>query len=560
MYDNEDGRDAARRGIESADEDVIPTRSIETRLGNRALEPRWRGEPPAGFSALVLDSREARPGVLFCAIAGAHHDGHDFVAAAGRAGALAAVVERPVPGGGLEAGFPLLQVTDTRAAAAHLASLFHGDPGAELRLVGVTGTNGKTTTTWILRHLLEELGPAGALGTLGTVTPDRRVHPGSLTTPDPQQLIAALSDLRDAGTESVAMEVSSHALDQRRPDALRFRAACFTNLSREHLDYHGDMGTYLEAKLRLVELVAPEGVCVVHAAEPAWEPVRERARRTGVRVASFGAAVDGGSDGAEAPADVCAAEVHHEAGGSRWRLESAAGAADVRLPLPGDFNVQNALGAAAIALDLGLDPETVAARLGSVPPVPGRMEVLRREPSLVLRDYAHTPDSFERVLGSLRRRTPGRLFLVFGAGGDRDPGKRPIMGRIASEHCDLTFLTTDNPRSEDPAEIARQTAAEMDPARYEIQLDRERAIARALEAAGPDDVVVLLGKGHETYQIVGDRKLPFDEREIVGRLTAGGGSGAGGGRGPGTGPRAGGGPGTTGGSGHEGRAGADEAR
>lgn len=511
---------------------MISTEAVEARLRDRGLEPRWQGRPPAAFPGLALDSRAVRPGGLFCAIAGGRHDGHEFAAAAARAGAGAAVVERDVSRAGVEPAFPLLHVTDTRAAAAHLASLFHGDPAADLRLVGVTGTNGKTITTWLLRHLLGASGPAAALGTLGTVGPDGEVRPGTLTTPDPLELAEALARLRREGVESVAMEVSSHALDQRRPDGLRFRAAVFTNLSRDHLDYHGDMERYRETKLRLAELVAPDGVCVVNATEPAWDRVRERAAAAGVRSVTFGV-VDPGpgtgvagsgpgagvASGSDLPA-VRATGVRHEPDGSRWRLESPAGGAEVTLPLSGEFNVQNAVAAAAVALDLGLGPERVAERLASAPAVPGRMEVLRREPSLVLRDYAHTPDAFERVLGPLRRRTAGRLLLVFGCGGDRDPGKRPVMGRIASQHGDLSLVTSDNPRSEDPAEIARQTVAGMDPARYEIVLDREEAIARALERAGPDDVVVLLGKGHETYQVVGDEKLPFDEREVVERLTA----------------------------------------
>lgn len=513
--------DAARGGTgDGAERSVISSDAVERRLRDRGLEPRWRGRPPAAFSGLALDSRTAGPGDLFCAIAGGRHDGHAHVGAAAKAGAAAAVVEREVE----EAGFPLLQVADSRSAAAHLASLFRGDPAAGTRLVGVTGTNGKTTTVWLLRHLLGELGPSAALGTLGLVRPDGGVAPGRLTTPDPLELMDALAALREAGAESIAMEVSSHALDQRRADALRFDGVAFTNLSREHLDYHGDLARYREAKLRLLELLVPGGACAVNADDPAWLPVGERLAAArgrdgsgessavaapGLRLLRFGF-----SEGVE----VRAVGVRYTAGRSAWRLESRRGTAEVELPLPGEFNVQNALGAAALALEMGLSAREVAARLASVPPVPGRMEVLRREPSLVLRDYAHTPDSFRRVLGALRGQTRGRLIVVFGCGGDRDPGKRPEMGRIASELADLTLVTTDNPRSEDPAEIARQVTEGMPPGRCEVVLDREEAISRALQEAGPGDVVALLGKGHETYQIVGERKLPFDEKAIVARL------------------------------------------
>lgn len=498
---------------------MIFRESVETRLRERGLDPRWEGSPPAGFAGLALDSRSAGPGDLFCAVVGGRADAHAFVGAAARAGAAAAVVQRRVEGSGL----PLLHVRDTRSAASHLAALFRGDPAADLHLVGITGTNGKTTTAWIARHLLADLGPAAALGTLGMVGPDGVVEPGTLTTPDPLDLMDALADLRDAGVESVAMEVSSHGLDQRRADALRFAAAVFTSFSREHLDYHPDMEEYLAAKLRLVRLVSPDGVCLVNDDEPAWEGVRELAGSLPRRVAGFGLGER---------VDVRAVDVRADPGGSHFRLTCPAGEAEVDLPLPGEFNVHNALGAAAVALEAGLSPGRVAELLSAAPPVPGRMEVLRREPSVVIRDYAHTPDSYRRVLGGLRPRVRGRLFVVFGCGGDRDPGKRPEMGRIATEIADLTFVTTDNPRSEDPAEIARQVVRDLDPARYEVVLDRREAIGRALERAGPEDVVLLLGKGHETYQAIGDRKEPFDEARIVAELTAGARDVAGAGREP----------------------------
>ena len=481
--------------------ETIGRTAVDRRLGERGLNPRWRGTPPPSFADLALDSRAVESGDLFCAIPGTRVDGHDFVEAAAAAGAVAAVVERP-----LDAPVPQLLVRDGRAAAAHLASLFRGDPARRLRMVGVTGTNGKTTTVWLTRHLLQAELPTAALGTLGTLRPDGSREPGELTTPDPLALMERLRTLGDEGAEAVAMEVSSHALDQRRADGIRFDVAVFTNLSREHLDYHGAMGEYRASKLRLLELSAPGGTCIANADDPAW-----------VELPAF-------TYGLSPKADLRAESVEPGPEGTRFRLTGRAGTAEVRLSLPGAFNVHNALAAAAVALDSGMDLAEVAARLSAAPAVPGRMEVLRREPSLVIRDYAHTPDSYRRVLETLRPLASGRLLVVFGAGGDRDPGKRPEMGRIAGELADLAIVTTDNPRTEDPAEIASQVVAEVDPDRYELVPDRRDAIARALRLSGPGDVVVLLGKGHETYQAIGDRKLPFDEAEIVAEFTAGGGA------------------------------------
>lgn len=471
----------------------------------RGLRPRWVGEPPAHFASLRSDSREVRPGDLFCAIPGTRVDGHAFVSAAARAGAAGAVVEHAT-----EADLPQLVVSDAHAAVAHLAALFAGDPQDTLRLVGITGTNGKSTTAWLVRWLLAAEGPAAAIGTLGVVRTDGTLAEGALTegaltTPDPIHLARTLAELRDAGVASVALEASSHALDQRRVDGLRFAAIAFTSFSREHLEYHPDLQSYRAAKLRLTDLLAPGGVCAVNADEPAWHDVAPPDART-LRY------------GLEPAATIRAIDLSYGPAGTRFRLVTPGGEVPVDLGLPAEFNVRNALAAAAVALGLGMSPAEVAARLATAPPVPGRMEVLRDEPVLVLRDYAHTPDAYERVLSTLRDLVPGRLVAVFGCGGERDAGKRPIMGAIATRFADLAIVTTDNPRSEDPAEICRQIVADLDPARYEVVLDRRDAIARALATTGPGDAVVLLGKGHETYQLVGAERIPFDEAAIVDEL------------------------------------------
>lgn len=498
---------------------ALDREAVEERLRRAELEPRWSGgSPPDAFRGLTHDSRRVREGDLFCAIPGLRADGHDFVADAAAAGARAALVEREVEG----AGLPLLLVSDSRSATAHLASLFHGDPSRDLRVTGVTGTDGKSTTCWLLRHLLAGDGPAASLGTLGMVTPDGARRPGTLTTPGPVELAERLAELRDAGARRVAMEISSHALDQRRADGLGLTALVLTNLSREHLDYHGDMETYRQAKLRALALVRPGGLCAVNADEEAWSDVRPaRARRL--------------TYGTSASADVRARDVRGGPRGTRWDLVTPGGEAPVRLPLPGRFNVHNALAAATVALDEGMAIDRVAAAFRDAPQVPGRMEVLAGDPVTVIRDYAHTPDALRRVLRELRP-SGGRLLVVFGCGGDRDPGKRPLMGRVAAEEADLALVTTDNPRSEDPEEIADAVVREMGPDDFERIPDRREAIARALDLAGPGDVVLLAGKGHETYQIRdGDREF-FDEARIVADLTAGAGtSAAAGGEGTGSG-------------------------
>ncbi len=478
--------------------DVIPTESIERRLRERELAPRWTGQPPPGFSAVVTDSREVASGVLFCALRGTAFDGHDFVGRAATAGAIAALVEETTPG----VGIPQLVVADSRAAVAHMASLLHGDPSLSLSLVGITGTNGKTTTALITRHVLADMGPAAVVGTLGWFGTNGVRHPGHLTTPDPFDLMSTLGRLRTSGARYVAMEVSSHALEQRRVAGIEFDAAVFTNLTREHLDFHPDMAAYRTAKLRLTEQVAPDGTCVVNADDPAWEDGQFGGRR----VAWYGLS---------ARADVRAEEIRYTASGSEWVLSTPEGTWPVSLPLLGDFNVHNALAALAAARALGIDPGDAAARLADAPQVPGRMEALSRRPVLVLRDYMHTPDAYTRVLDALRELTTGRLFIVFGCGGDRDRGKRPLMGRIAGELADLAVITTDNPRTEDPVDICHDIVEDMPTGSYRVILDREEAIHFTLGEASPGDVVLLAGKGHETYQDIAGERVPFDEAAVV---------------------------------------------
>ena len=459
--------------------------------------------PLPEVSGLTTDSRSAGPGVLFIAVRGTQVDGHRFVPDAVSRGAAAVVVESPQ-----DTSAPQLVVQDARRAAIVLARAWFGDPAAGTLLVGITGTNGKTTTTALVRHLLNRDGDAGSIGTLGAFDGAGRSVPsvaGSLTTPGPVDLQATFAVLRDAGVGRVAMETSSHSLDQGRLDGLLFQAAVFTNLTRDHLDYHVTMEHYLAAKLKLLGLVAKDAVIASNGDDPVWAVIP----RTGNTV-TFGQHPD---------ADLRAIDPVLESTGSRFRIEGRFGTREISLPLPGEFNVSNALAAAAVALGLGIPLADVAERLATAPQVPGRMERLIAEPFVVLRDYAHTPDALERALEALRPLTRGRLIVLFGCGGDRDRGKRPLMARTAGALADLTVVTSDNPRTERPEAIIDEVMTGLPPgAEHLLVTDRRDAIARALTAAQPGDTLLLAGKGHETYQVIGREYRPFDEKEIVTEL------------------------------------------
>jgi len=444
------------------------------------------------------------PGTLFVAVPGTQADGHNFVEQAAKQGASVAIVERHVTD-----HIPEILVRDAKRAALIAARAWYGNPTNRMRLVGITGTNGKTTTTALVRHLLNVNGTAGSIGTLGAFDGKGEEVPstaGSLTTPGPVDLQGTFASLAARGVREVAMEASSHSLDQGRLDGLTYSAAAFTNVTRDHLDYHGTMEQYLAAKLRLLDLLAPGAIAAVNQDDRAWDVIPR-----GGAVLTFG--LDPAADlHAETP--ILGAE------GSRFALVGRYGRCNVELPLPGDFNIANALAAAACALGLGLSLDDVAGRLATAPQVPGRMERLTTSPCVVLRDYAHTPDALERVLETLRPLTPGRLLVLFGCGGDRDKGKRPIMGRIAAERSDLAFVSSDNPRTEDPERIIDDIVAGMGGVKYVRIADRREAIARAINEARTGDTLLLAGKGHETYQVIGTVKHPFDERDIVARLVA----------------------------------------
>ncbi len=479
------------------------------------------GDPGAEIAALAYDSRRVERGTLFFCIPGERADGHDFGPQAVADGAAALLVERE-----LEVTVPQVVVADARAAMAPLAARFFGDPTARLRVVGVTGTNGKTTTAFLIREILEAAGIQSGL--MGTV---KQVVGGSeeeveRTTPEAIELQGTFRRMLEAGDAACAIEVSSHAMALHRADAIHFEAAVFTNLTQDHLDFHADMEDYFRAKRLLFE--AGPGTAIVNVDD-----------EYGRRLAGEFDCVTFSAEGAES-ADLVAGDVSFDASGATftvrlgsWGEAQAAAGTDggvgeelaireeltIRTRLPGHFNVANALGALAAALALGVEPRAAAAALAGAPAPPGRFEpVDEGQAFTVLVDYAHTPDSLENVLRAARRLTAGRLISVFGAGGDRDRDKRPKMGRAGAELSDLAIVTSDNPRSENPDAIVAEVLAGATGAGGEVgsEVDRRAAIAAALRQAGPGDTVVIAGKGHEQGQEFEDgRKIPFDDREVA---------------------------------------------
>ena len=446
--------------------------------------------PDVEVSGLAYSSRSVVPGTLFFCVPGFRADGHDFAPDAVARGAVALVCQRP-----LGLGVPEVIVDDVRAAMGPAAARFFGDPTAELEVVGVTGTNGKTTTAFLVRHLLEAGGRQ--TGLLGTV---KRVVGGveeevERTTPEAIDLQATFRAMLDGGDRACAMEVSSHALELGRVAGIRFACRIFTNLTQDHLDFHQTMEAYFAAKRRLFE---DPGLSVVNVDD-------EYGRRIAAEIHCV-------TFGVEREADYRAREVEFDLMGSRFRCETPDGDVELHSPLPGLFNVQNVLGAVAAARSLGVPTQTIAEALPAFGRVPGRFEPVDEGQDFgVLVDYAHTPEALENVLAAAREVTRGRLHVVFGAGGDRDRGKRPLMGEAARRLADRVLVTSDNPRSEEPESIVDAIMEGAGPG-AERETDRRRAIALAIETAEPGDVVVIAGKGHEQGQeFENGRKEPFDD-------------------------------------------------
>ncbi len=453
---------------------------------------------------LTCDSRLVEPGFLFAALAGARADGRAFIPEAMRRGAAAVLAP---PGTRIETREPpvplLVDDNPRRRFALMAARFFASQPRT---VAAVTGTNGKTSVVSFLRQVWTRLGrQAAGVGTLGIAAPGLEVA-GSLTTPDPVELHRILADLAGRGVECLAMEASSHGLAQHRLDGVRVAAGAFTNLSRDHLDYHGSMESYLEAKTRLFsDIMGAGGVAVVNADAPYGEAVRAACAARGQRIITYGARGE----------DIRLEDAAPLPEGQRLRLTVMGRAHTVSLPLVGAFQAENALCALGLALACGEDAERAVAALEDLDGAPGRVQRIAGHPggAAVFVDYAHTPDALASVLEALRPHARGRLFVVFGCGGDRDPGKRPQMGRTACALADVVIVTDDNPRSEDAARIRRQILAACEGAR-DIA-DRRQAIAAAVAELRPGDLLVVAGKGHEQGQIVGDEVRPFDDAEVL---------------------------------------------
>lgn len=456
--------------------------------------PEIRGSASTPVRALCYRSVEATAGSLFFCVPGGRVDGHDFAPDAVARGASALVVERWLP---IEV--TQVRVASVREAMGPISSSFHGRPADRMTMVGVTGTSGKTTITYLLEAVFRAAGwTPGVIGTTG-VRIDGRAVPLSRTTPEAPDLHRLLAEMAHAGVGAIAMEVSSHGLDQHRIGGVRFAVSVFTNLSQDHLDYHPSMEAYFAAKARLF-LPERSDRAVVNHDSPEGRRLVGRLPTT--------------TFGIEAGADVRATDVQTTAAGVRFRVDGL----EIRSSLRGLFNVENCLAALATARALGVADELAAGAIASVDGVPGRVEAVQAgQDFLVLVDYSHKPDGIEKVLRAARPLAAGRLIIVMGCGGDRDRGKRPLMGRAATANADLSVITSDNPRSEDPIAIIAEIVpgAEEGGGAFVIEPDRRAAIRLAVAAAGPGDVVVIAGKGHETYQELADRTIPFDDRVVA---------------------------------------------
>ena len=467
-------------------------------LDDLTLDPRFARIEIAGVTA---DSRKVMPGFLFVAIAGAKADGAHFAKLAVAAGAAAVVAEQPVEG--LPAGVPFIRVRNARRTLALAAAKFFArQPDT---IAAVTGTSGKTSVAAFTRQIWAALGlQAASIGTVGVVSPKTETY-GSLTTPDPVELHRTLDALAGEGVTHLALEASSHGLDQHRLDGVRIAAGAFTNLSRDHLDYHPTLEAYLAAKLRLFEeLISAGGTAVIDVDDGYAGQVVAAAKKRGLKVMTVGAQgddiklVDGAIDG-------FAQVVTLAHGGHTYKI---------KLPLVGGFQLQNAAVAAGLAIATGAEPTRVFAALAQLTGAKGRLEMVgTRNGAPIFIDYAHKPDALAKALAALRPYASGRLVVVFGAGGDRDMGKRPIMGRIAAENADRVIVTDDNPRSENPAAIRAAILAAA-PGATEIG-DRAQAIRAAIADLQSGDVLLIAGKGHETGQIIGGRVVPFSDHEAV---------------------------------------------
>lgn len=460
-------------------------------------------------TSIASDSRKVSSGACFVAVPGFVTDGHEYIGQAIGAGAVAVIFQDSSYASQIPSSVACAQVADSRRACAAVSAAFWGHPSADLTVLGVTGTNGKTTTVTLIDTLLRGQSlVTGTLGTLGRVAAGAHAQMAH-TTPDSVEFQSTLAAMRDGGITHVSMEVSSHALSLQRVWGTKFDVAVFTCASRDHLDFYASMEEYLEAKILLfteyAELAGPEKElkAVVNADDPSSPRIMEQAR---CPVITYG--LD------DEACDVRAANASFSADGARFDIIAFGDREPIELALVGRFNIYNALAATASGLVLGFPLRDIARDLASVPSVPGRFESIDEgQDFTVVVDYAHTPDGLENVLNAARQVTRNRLICVFGCGGDRDPGKRPMMGAVAARRADIVVITSDNPRSEDPLEIIRQIAAGVETGETEVEPDRRRAIERGVSLCETGDCLVVAGKGHEDYQIFSDKTIHFDDRE-----------------------------------------------
>ncbi|CAA0083168.1 UDP-N-acetylmuramoyl-L-alanyl-D-glutamate--2,6-diaminopimelate ligase [Zhongshania aliphaticivorans] len=473
--------------------------------------PRLLGDLLPGLSAevaavpvtgLALDSRNVRPGDVFLAVNGHSVDGRDYIKSAIQSGAVAVVADAPFDAA--QWSLPVIVVEDLSAKLSDIAGQFFDHPSSQLKLIGITGTNGKTSCAWMVAQLLEVIGePCGLIGTLGNGR-FGRLNSGNNTTPDAVSVQALLSDWRDGGAGWAAMEVSSHGLAQHRVAALQFTAAVFTNLTQDHLDYHGSMEAYGEEKSRLFRWSDLQ-LAVINRDDEFGRQLIKRSKAQ--RVVDFSVF--------DNRAMVYAEDVHCDMEGIRARLLSAWGDLTIKSSLLGGFNLSNLLAAITVLLGLGVPAKKIEAALPSLKPVPGRMECLRSADNvLVVVDYAHTPDALQKVLETLRPIIDGQIISVMGCGGDRDKSKRPLMGAIVEQYSDRVWVTNDNPRTESADAIVADICEGMrkQPA---VELERDVAINTAIRTAKPGDAVLLAGKGHENYQEIAGRRLPFSDLQCA---------------------------------------------
>ena len=455
------------------------------------------------MTGLVCDSRKVKKGDLYFCLPGLRVDGHNFAKAAADAGAAALVVERKLP-----VDLPQVLVEDARGAMSYMAQCFYGYPAEKMHGVGITGTKGKTTTSFLVRAIARHAGhKVGLMGTVCTYIGEEE-EPASLTTPDPIDVQSLLCRMKDAGCDFYVMEVSAHALDLRKLVGMKFDQGIFTNFSQDHLDYFGTMETYRRAKEKFFDPFYI-GHAVVNADDEAGKYMLGRVPAT-----TYGVSV---------PADAYANEIEILESGVSYRLHWKDVVLPLHLHISGIFNVYNSMAAAVACLEMGISPEDVKAGLESVTVVPGRIEPLpTHTPYRVILDYAHSPASLESILKTIRQFTRGRLICVFGCGGGRDKEKRPIMGEISGRLADFSVLTSDNPRLEDPMDILRaiEEGIKRTTGPYVVIENRREAIRYAMQMGQPGDVIVLAGKGHETYQDIGGQKHPFDEKVVVREILA----------------------------------------